>query len=430
MNTFYHGDCKVVMNHDLEPKSIDLIYLDPPFFTGIKQKGIAKWKPGEMPITYEDGKQFWEEKGIADDAPDYLKYIAIKRPDFAAYLFYMRDRLKACRRVLKDTGSIYLHCDWRASHYLKMIMDEEFGAGNFKNEIIWHYGLGAFGTTSAFPSKHDTILFYSKTKGYHFHKMRGEVTPQMEAKYCHQDTNGRYMMSYGKRYYLKGGKPIDSVWDLPSLSATDKKERVGYPTQKPVALLKRIILASSDEGDTVLDPFCGCGTTIIAAHNLRRYWIGIDISKDAYEVTIDRKAKAAQHRQGMDDTFSYVERDLKAVLAIKKPQGKDSFEEWVNGYYRAKKPFPDEGIDGITQNGIPIQAKAFKVTAKWVNDLLKDARTHPDPDIKQPCQHAILVSQIGFDSGARQKQFELQVKDHFQIDLRTPQIMLDPKTKR
>jgi DNA modification methylase len=121
-------------------------------------------------------------------------------------------------------------------------MDEVFGCDNFCNELIWHYGLGAFSCKSKYPSKHDNIFFYVKSPTkYNFNMQRGVITKAMNQKYSHKDDNGNYMLSYGKKYYLKGGKPIDDVWDLPNLSATDKKERVGYPTQKPLELLKRII---------------------------------------------------------------------------------------------------------------------------------------------------------------------------------------------
>ena len=142
-NTFYHGDCLFVLRHDIPHESIDLIYLDPPFFTGKIQKG--KWRPEAMEVSYQDSKRFWKEKGIASHAPEWLKHIAVERPDFASYIFYMRERLNACKSTLKKTGSIYLHCDWRASSYLRMVMDEVFGYKNFQNEIIWQYTVGGKG---------------------------------------------------------------------------------------------------------------------------------------------------------------------------------------------------------------------------------------------------------------------------------------------
>ena len=162
MNTFYHGDCLFVLKHDIPPESVDLIYLDPPFFTGKIQTG--QWRPDAMEVSFEDSRKFWKEKGISIQAPIWLKHIAIKRPDFASYLYYMMGRLQECHKVLKNTGSIYLHCDWRASHYLKMLMDEIFGDNNFRNEIIWHYSGWNKILSNSFESRSDSILFYARSK--------------------------------------------------------------------------------------------------------------------------------------------------------------------------------------------------------------------------------------------------------------------------
>ena len=168
-NVFYHGDCLTILNHsqDIASGSIDLIYLDPPFFTGKVQKGIARWTPEAMEVSYEDSKKFWGEQGLATSAPEWMTAIARDRPDFARYLHYMMVRLIACRRVLKPTGSIYLHCDDKASHYLKMVMDKVFGWENFRNEVIWCYHGGGV-ATHQYKKKHDIILFYSKQDKYFF----------------------------------------------------------------------------------------------------------------------------------------------------------------------------------------------------------------------------------------------------------------------
>jgi len=397
MNTFYHGDCKFVMEHDIAPNSIDLIYLDPPFFTGKVQKGVAKWQPGAMEVSYEDSKKFWGDtekvNAMRTKSPEWLKHIAKTRPDFASYLFYMMERLGACHKVLKSTGSIYLHCDEKASHYLKMIMDEIFGYDNFQNEVVWSYGLGG-SSPKRWQRKHDNILFYSKTNNWTFTPLMVPATSEM----------------------MKGQMKKDNdVWDIPTINNM-AKERTGYPTQKPLPLLERIIKASSNEGDIILDPFCGCGTAIIAAQRLNRQWIGIDISKDAYEISSQRHGELP-----LDFThFTYVERTLDDVMAIEKP---NDFEKWVNEYFKAHKPSPDKGVDGITPDNIPIQTKTFKVTYTYVSKLIGDARYHPQ--VKQPFAHAIIVSQAGFDDGARQRQFEIQTKENIQVDLLTPSIMLE-----
>jgi site-specific DNA-methyltransferase (adenine-specific) len=189
-----------------------------------------------------------------------------------AYLAMMAPRLIELHRVLKPTGGIYLHCDPTASHYLKMLMDAVFGPRNFRNEIIWHYKTGGV-SKRWFGRKHDVILFYSKTSQYQF-------CPQQEKSYLShrygfsnveilEDENGPYTMVY-----------MRDVWDIPALRG-NQPEALGYPTQKPEALLERIIKASSNEGDLVLDPFCGCGTTIAVAQRLKRRWIGIDVARFA-----------------------------------------------------------------------------------------------------------------------------------------------------
>jgi len=392
VNQFYHGDCLFVMRHDIEPESIDLIYLDPPFFTGQVQKGKLRWEPGAMECTYEDSRRFWQEKGLAGHAPTWLKDIAINRPEFAAYLFYMRERLQACHRVLKATGSIYLHCDWRASHYLKMIMDEVFGWQNFGNEIIWHY-VSAPEAKTRYGRKHDSIMYYPKGDAFAFNLRRvphsGNTRPTRVYKHGDKD----YVCNTNPM-----GKALDDVWNMPIIAAT-AKERVGYPTQKPLALLERIIEVSSNEGDVVLDPFCGCGTAIIAAQRLNRRWIGIDINQQAYEVSGKRIGELP-----LDFAhFRYVERTLEDVLAIDKPK---EFEDWVNEFYRATKPHPDKGVDGITRDGIPIQVKTFTVGYNVVSEFVTNAKYHPR--VRQPVSKVIVVSQSGYDDGARIRKHEIE----------------------
>jgi len=430
MNTFYHGDCKFVMSHDIEPESVDLIYLDPPFFTGKMQKGESKeateWMPEAMPITYEDGKQFWKEKGVASYAPEWLKHIAIERPDFAAYLFYMMERLEACKKVLKSTGSIYLHCDYRASHYLKMLMDEPnlFGENNFRNEIIWHYQPGTKSKRD-FGRKHDTILFYAKSGRWEFNQQRQpSLSPQ---SYDRVDEDGRrYLINgQGNTYYLDNGRACDDVWtwtterEFNSLASNDK-ERTGYPTQKPLALLERIILASSNIGDTVLDPFCGCGTAIIAAQRHGRQWIGIDISKDAYNVSKGRYHQLSLETQIEQPESRYIERNLSEVKKI----DSHAFEAWVNEFYKASRLSKDKGVDGITKDGIPIQTKAwaYKVDETVVKAFSRDIEVHPD--IPQPVKQAILVSRDGFNDNARAMAFQIKAKFGVEIELKIPEDLL------
>jgi DNA modification methylase len=452
-NTFYHGDCLFVMNHDIEPNSVDLIYLDPPFFTGKAQKGTAKWQPGAMEVSYEDSKHFWKEKGISTNAPEWLKHIALQRPDFAAYLFYMMERLKACHKVLKDTGSIYLHCDEKASHYLKMIMDEIFGYCNYRNEIIWNYGgRGGKATANKYAKNHDVIIFYSKSPHYTFNRQyitrryspdearskgfrkdelgwfktapRGNYTDDSIAQ-LRQD-NRIYETETGSiriRYPLKiaDGMVTEDIfvgdtWSDIADAMHIGNESVGYPTQKPLSLLERILKVSSNEGDAVLDPFCGCGTAIIEAQKLNRQWIGIDISKDAYEVSTVRHGELPLNFTH----FNYVIRDLEEVLAM---TNATEFEKWVNTYFKATKPMPDKGVDGITQDGTPIQTKAFQIKYPQVSEFSTNFRHHPK--VSQPVKRAIMVSQKGFDESARTRQYEISDTDGINIEFYTPEQLLN-----
>ena len=207
------------------------------------------------------------------------------------FLCFMAVRLLEMHRVLREDGSIYLHCDSTASHYLKELMDAVFGRKNFLNEIIWCY-TGNSTPKLNFQSKHDVLLFYAKMGKNTFNP---PLVPYSEAtlkRYNHVDEKGHgYKMSSLRsgleKVYAKEGKPLEDWWiDIPVVRK--KSERTGYPTQKPLILLERIIKASSNEGDIVLDPFAGCATTCVAAERLGRQWVGIDIWDKAEEVVLNR----------------------------------------------------------------------------------------------------------------------------------------------
>lgn len=256
------GDCLDVLPH-MARESVRLIYLDPPFNTGRRQHGVS---------------------GSYADAFGSMQ----------AYIAWLRPRVVAMQSVLMPHGSLFLHVDPRTGHYVKVMLDELFlpAGGVFVNEIVWRYGLGASRPGRRLLSKHDVIFWYARGPRYSFNLLRGEPTPAMLNKYRHVDDDGRrYMLSYGKRYYLKGGKPLDDVWEIPAIAATSG-ERVGYPTQKPLALLERIVRLASDPGDLVLDPFCGSGTTLVAACRLARHAVGIDANPQASAVVRERFAKS------------------------------------------------------------------------------------------------------------------------------------------
>ena len=192
-----------------------------------------------------------------------------------AYLVFMAPRLAEMQRVLKLTGSLYLHCDVRMSHYLRLLLDAAFGRENFRNEIVWAYRTGGAGKKQ-FSRKHDVILFYSASKSYTFHPQYERVRYAKPFFNAQQDEQGYY-----------ADVLLRDVWDIPAVINVSK-ERTGYPTQKPIELLERIIRASSNEGDLVLDPFCGSGTTLVAALALNRRALGVDANADAIEIARDR----------------------------------------------------------------------------------------------------------------------------------------------
>ena len=215
---------------------------------------------------------------------------ALGKIQMCAYLVNMAVRLVEMHRVLKPTGSIYLHCDPTASHYLKILMDSIFGAKNFRNEIIWHYRRWT-GKAKKFQQLHDTILFYTETDNYTFNTQYTEYTggsrKRKEQGVLRRFKKGEkpYLVSQGTTD--KRGVRENDVWQIPFI-APSAKERLGYPTQKPVELLKRIIKTSSNKEDIVLDPFCGCGTTVAAAEQLGRSWIGVDITYSAVAAIKER----------------------------------------------------------------------------------------------------------------------------------------------
>ena len=273
----------------MDDKIIDLIYLDPPFNKGKQFYAPVGSKMEGTGFTdifrEEDIKVEWYLK-IKELSPvlfDYLKVVeGIGGRSVKNYLTYIAVRLIEMHRVLKDTGSIYLHCDSTASHYLKILLDGIFGKDMFKNEVIWCYK-GASGARKSFPSKYDCILFYARSEKNVFNFDAIRVPYKGESKKGVTWNNVVY-----EKHPL-GTKCLDWFSDIPSfMTASQSKERTGYPTQKPQALLERIIKASSNEAGMVLDPFCGSGTTCVAANRLKRNWIGIDINEDAIKIAKTR----------------------------------------------------------------------------------------------------------------------------------------------
>jgi len=334
-NTLFTNDNLFVL-HGLDSDMADLIYLDPPFNSkrmyaapiGSKAAGAAfkdMW-------TWEDVNSAYLET-LVSQYPGLAKFILsvqdVHSSAMAAYLAYMAQRLIECHRILKPTGSLYLHCDSSASHYLKLTLESIFRKDNFLNEIAWCYDTGATPKGKKLLSKHDTIFWFAKDiKALKTNELNYKhVIPAVDLKRYRQDEEGRFwrdnpvgdytpesikkLEQQGLIYYTKNGNPrikmylekegngyykykkMSDFWvDIDALNA-NAAERTGYPTQKPLALLQRIIKASSNEGDLVLDPFCGCATTCVAAQQLHRRWIGIDIEKQASKILIERLADDA-----------------------------------------------------------------------------------------------------------------------------------------
>jgi DNA modification methylase len=266
MNQLILGDCLEVLKK-LEPESVDLIYLDPPFFSNRNYEVI------------------WGDKGEVRSFEDRWS------GGIDHYIAWLKERVAEMYRVLKPTGSIFLHCDWHADAYIRVfILDKIFGQSNFRNEIIWHYNSGGR-STKDFSRKHDSIFRYTKTAQYVFNaddisELRG--TQKRNNMKKNIDEDGRVYFSIktnGKlyKYYEDSKITPDDVWNMSHLQQKDP-ERIGYPTQKPEALLERIIKCATNEGDIVLDPFVGGGTTIAVADKLKREWIGIDSSASAINV--------------------------------------------------------------------------------------------------------------------------------------------------
>lgn len=262
------GDCLEKLTQ-IESNSIDVIYLDPPFFS---QKNYSLKTANGIQYSFSD------------------KWKSIEH-----YSDFIKIRLQECYRVLKESGSIFLHCDTSASHYLRIILDKVFGMKNFRNEIIWTYKRWSNTKKGLLPS-HQIIFFYSKSKNYTFNKLLGEYSPTTNLDQILQE---RSRNELNKSVYKidkdgnvvntthKKGVPLSDVWNIPFLNPK-AKERTGYPTQKPLELLEQIIKISSNENDIILDPFCGSGTTLVAAQNLNRRFIGIDSSSEAIQLTKSR----------------------------------------------------------------------------------------------------------------------------------------------
>lgn len=317
--TLILGDCAVELEK-INASSIDLIYLDPPFFT--------------------------QKDYISSDTNNKYYMFTDKWSSLEDYLGLLEKVLWESKRILKNTGSIFLHCDRTASHYLRCLLDKVFGYKNFQSEIIWTYKRWS-NSKKGLLNNHQNIYFYSKSKDFYFNTIMCDYSPSTNID---QIMQLRERSRLGKTIYKldeqgnpilagnKKGVPLSDVWDIPFLNPK-AKERTGYPTQKPVILLERIIEIASKEGDTILDPFCGSGTTLLAATRKKRKFIGIDISADA--ITLARKrlnenivSQSELMNIGRDSFINKEEKELSilksiSAIPVQRNKGIDGFINYL-----------------------------------------------------------------------------------------------------
>ncbi len=313
-NILFTGDNLEMMN-GMNSEMVDLIYLDPPFNSkrtysapiGSKAAGASFkdiW-------TWDDVNMAYLEK-VYDNYPYLAQFINVVQhihdEAMTSYLCFMMQRIIEMHRILKETGSFYIHIDPTASHYLKVICDRIFGKNNFRNEIVWHYATGG-ASKKHYARKHDIILYFTKTDSYTLNTDAiKEARTEKSIKRAQNSTGAR--ISADDHFKL----PTD-VWNIQALNPM-AKERTGYKTQKPLSLLHRVIEASSNKNDLVFDPFCGCATTMVAAQQLDRRWIGIDIEQKAGELVAER----LQDDAGLFTNFVHTDQiPIRSDLKIEKP---------------------------------------------------------------------------------------------------------------
>ena len=445
-NKLFFGDNLRVLREHIPAESVDLIYLDPPFNSSASYNILFKEQTGERSaaqITAFEDTWHWTEESetllreLVTSAPEAIAKLIqalhtfLTRSDMMAYLVMMTPRLIELHRVLKSTGSIYLHCDTTASHYLKLVLDAIFGADRFTNEIIWQRSLPHGNTLKKYGSSHDVILFYRKGDSAIWNGSFLPHRPEYIAQFykyvepdgrryrlisCINPNPNRPNLTYewkgvtkvwkytrermkrmdddGLLVYSKNGIPqykgyLDDmrgtlqqdVWtDIPPLMGS-AQERLGYPTQKPEALLERIIKASSNEGDLVLDPFCGCGTSISVAERLHRRWMGIDITHLAISLIKNRLHDTFDKELAAFDILG-LPTDLPGAAALAE-QDRYQFQWWALGMVdgrpaQDKKKGRDTGIDGYIYffddnssqaKKIIIQVKSGHVQSADIRDL-------------------------------------------------------------
>ena len=379
--TLYYGDNLKVLREYIADESVDLIYLDPPFNSKRNYNVIYKEQDASESAAQRrafDDSWEWnfaadatyrrltgtgaEERGIPARLVTLIEALGrfLEKGDMLAYIVMMAERLAALRCVLKPTGSLYLHCDPTASHYLKLVLDAVFGEGGFRNEVIWRYRRWP-AKSRQFQKMHDVLLVYSKSHAgeqvfntlYGYEKLAESTLKTFGTRKQRADFSSGHRKPSTEDTET-AGPPLSDVWEV-GVIAPIAKERMGYPTQKPEALLERVIRASSNEGDVVLDPFCGCGTAVVVAQKLGRKWIGIDITHLAIDIVKERLEAICP---GRGDIYAVIGEpgDIESArrLADEDPE---EFQRWAVPFIGARhagdgpgagkfKRGADRGIDG------------------------------------------------------------------------------------
>ena len=376
-NVIYQGDNLEIMR-DLEGGKIDLIYIDPPFCS----QSIRKSKAWNKEVNFNDG---W--KGGIN-----------------SYIRWLYPRLMECHRLLKKTGIFCLHLDWRSSHYAKISLDKIFGYKNFVNEIIWRRGKCFSNTKSSFfPRNHDCILVYSKTRKYSYKRQFRSYNEKTLKMFKNNDKDGRgvyrlqSLRTYGKstindfkkenkisksksgKLYLKqylrdkNGVTLDSVWeDIGGMAHGANSEKMGYPTQKPLSLLNRLIETFTKKGDIVGDFFCGCGTTISSCETLDRKWLGCDISNDAIKVIRQRMKRDHKLKIEVINTSQLSKVKIYRLNAF---EFERKMVEMLGGTPNIKQ-VGDRGVDGRCYDHTPIQVKkSFDIGRPVVDSFYKHVKS-------------------------------------------------------
>lgn len=387
-NKIYHGNC-VEKLKEIEANKVDLVYFDPPFFTQRKHS-----------LTNKDNSKTYEFDDKYNSIEEYLKLV--------------ESVLKESKRVLKNTGSVFLHCDKTASHNIRVMMDKIFGRENFQSEIIWSYKRWS-NAKKGLLNAHQVIFFYSKTQDFKFNMLYTDYSATTNLDQILQD---RERNENGKSVYKKDengnvvlgkekkGVPLSDVWEIPYLNPK-AKERTGYPTQKPVLLLNQILNIVTEEGDLVVDPFCGSGTTCVSAKSLKRQFIGIDISKDAVELANSRLEEMVITESNLlnKGTNEYQEKTEKELTIL---QNINAFPVQRNS-----------GIDGFLKDHfegvpVPIKIQGKYETIEDAIEKLEKASYGKDYKMKILIQtRETGVSRLfGFESDITiMKSLELQTKD-------------------